>query len=138
MSIKVIDSTGKEVLVAGGSPGSAGVSSFNGRSGAVMPQDGDYTPQMVGALPITGGTVSGNIRLQGSATPGEKINFGEQDFAYISHPSVRKIEIRGKNGVNLKADLASNITLNGDPIATVDDLNSAIQAAILDSWEASY
>lgn len=71
MSIKVIDSTGKEVLVAGKSPGIAGVSSFNGRAGAVTPQAGDYTAEMVGAV-------------------------------------------------------------------TLSDVTSAIQAAVLDSWEGSY
>lgn len=34
-----------------GSGGSAGVSSFNGRSGAVVPEDNDYTAAMVGARP---------------------------------------------------------------------------------------
>lgn len=31
--------------------GSSGVITFNGRSGAVVPQEGDYTANMVGALP---------------------------------------------------------------------------------------
>ena len=30
------------------------VATFNGRTGAVMPQSGDYTPEMVGALPAAG------------------------------------------------------------------------------------
>lgn len=30
-----------------------GVSSFNGRAGFVMPQEGDYTPEMVGASPAS-------------------------------------------------------------------------------------
>lgn len=30
---------------------SGGVTSFNGRDGAVIPQEGDYTAAMVGALP---------------------------------------------------------------------------------------
>lgn len=34
----------------------AGVTSFNGRAGAVTPQTGDYTAEMVGALPIQTGT----------------------------------------------------------------------------------
>ncbi len=34
---------------AGGAAG--GVTSFNGREGAVSPQEGDYTAEMVGALP---------------------------------------------------------------------------------------
>lgn len=37
----------------GGGGGTAGVSSFNGRAGAVMPQNGDYTAAMVGARPDT-------------------------------------------------------------------------------------
>ena len=38
-------------IAAGG--GSGGVSSFNGRSGEVVPQAGDYTAEMVGALPAS-------------------------------------------------------------------------------------
>ena len=34
-------------------PPDTGVTSFNGRSGEVVPQEGDYTAQQVGALPIT-------------------------------------------------------------------------------------
>lgn len=37
----------------GGGGGTAGVSSFNGRAGAVTPQNGDYTAEMVGARPDT-------------------------------------------------------------------------------------
>lgn len=35
----------------GGGPITSGVSSFNGRSGAVLPKEGDYTAEMVGADP---------------------------------------------------------------------------------------
>lgn len=38
---------GEEII--GGGSASAGVSSFNGRAGDVMPQEGDYTAKMVGA-----------------------------------------------------------------------------------------
>ena len=34
--------------------GTAGVSSFKGRTGAVVPQSGDYTAEMVGAVPASG------------------------------------------------------------------------------------
>ena len=40
---------------------SAGVSSFNGRTGAVLPTAGDYTAAEVGALSTAGGTVTGPI-----------------------------------------------------------------------------
>lgn len=36
-----------------GEGGSGGVESFNGRSGAVVPQTGDYTAEMVGAIDQT-------------------------------------------------------------------------------------
>lgn len=35
----------------GGGSGTAGVSSFKGRTGAVVPASGDYTAAMVGAVP---------------------------------------------------------------------------------------
>ena len=40
-----------------------GVTSFNGRTGAVTPQAGDYTAEQVGALPVAGGTVTGELRI---------------------------------------------------------------------------
>lgn len=43
--------------------GTAGVQSFNGRSGAVTPQTGDYTAQMVGAIPKTGGDLTGDLEF---------------------------------------------------------------------------
>ena len=41
-----------------GGGGSGGVASFNGRTGAVTPQSGDYTAAMVGAVGLTGGESS--------------------------------------------------------------------------------
>lgn len=39
----------------------APVLSFNGRTGAIAPQAGDYTPAQVGALPTAGGSMGGNV-----------------------------------------------------------------------------
>ncbi len=47
MALYVIDKDGNQIRVAGGS----GVTSFNGRDGAVTPQQGDYTAEDVGARP---------------------------------------------------------------------------------------
>lgn len=41
-------------------PAAGGVTSFNGRTGAVQPQEGDYTAAQVGAVPLTG-----NVGLTG-------------------------------------------------------------------------
>lgn len=38
-----------------------GVSSFNGRTGFVMPQSGDYTPDMIGAIPLVRSAINGSI-----------------------------------------------------------------------------
>lgn len=50
-----------------GGGGGGGVTSFNGRVGAVLPLAGDYTPDMVGAVPtsrtINGKPLTGNITL---------------------------------------------------------------------------
>lgn len=55
-----------KVLSVVGGGGEAEVASFNGRTGAVVPQAGDYTAEQVGALPISGGTMTGNIDMGGN------------------------------------------------------------------------
>lgn len=65
--------------------GTAGVTSFNGRSGAVTPASGDYTAAMVGA--------------------------------------------RASDWMPTAADVGA---------ASMEQVNTAIQAAVLDSWEGSY
>lgn len=45
-----------------------GVSSFNGRKGAVIPEEGDYTASQVGAVPSTGGEMTGTLKLSMSGT----------------------------------------------------------------------
>ncbi len=47
-------------------PSAAGVTSFNGRDGAVTPQAGDYTAEMVGARPDTWMPTAADV---GAATP---------------------------------------------------------------------
>ena len=58
----------KVLSVVDGGGGASGVTSFNGRTGAVVPQDGDYTAEQVGALPVSGGTMTGNLILNGDPT----------------------------------------------------------------------
>ena len=56
-------STNSISLTGQGGGGATGVSSFNGRTGAVVPQDGDYTAEQVGALPVSGGTMTGALNM---------------------------------------------------------------------------
>lgn len=56
ISFKVTGIEGEEFTIEfteDGEGGSGGVESFNGRSGKVVPQAGDYTAEMVGAIPTT-------------------------------------------------------------------------------------
>lgn len=57
-----------KVLSVVGGGGASGVSSFNGRTGAVTPQAGDYTAEQVGAVSLSGGTMTGNLILNGDPT----------------------------------------------------------------------
>ena len=59
-----------KVLSAIGGGGAVGVASFNGRTGTVVPQDGDYTAEQVGALPVSGGTMTGNLDMGGNQIRG--------------------------------------------------------------------
>ena len=64
-----IDYEANSVTLLGGG-GEAGVTSFNGRSGVVTPEDGDYTAEQVGALPVDGGAMTGNIDMGGNDVTG--------------------------------------------------------------------
>ena len=85
--------------------GTAGVTSFNGRDGAVTPQEGDYTAAMVGARADTW--------MPSAADVG-------------ALPSTTAIPSK-----------TSDLT-NDSGFTTTEAVTAAIQAAILDSWEASY
>lgn len=66
-------------------PSEAGVTSFNGRTGEVVPQQGDYTAEQVGALSINGGTLNGVLNMGNNkitnVTPGTSsgnaVEFGQ-------------------------------------------------------------
>ena len=77
-------------------PPDTGVTSFKGRTGAVTPQAGDYTAQQVGALPITGGTVTGDVTIGGSSP---SLTLGDGS----GYPGLQ-FESLAKEGLRLQAD----------------------------------
>lgn len=111
--------------------GGSGVTSFNGRTGSVTPQNGDYTAAQVGAVPTTGGTFSGAVTFGGglhltSASPQDtNMPYFLGINAFASGGIVRWVAANGVpaaigavpitrtiNGINL----STNINLEGDSI----------------------
>ena len=60
----------KVLSVVGGGGSTAGVSSFNGRTGAVTPAQGDYTAALVGAVDKAGDTMTGDLDMSGNDVTG--------------------------------------------------------------------
>lgn len=54
----------------GGGSTTAGVSSFNGRTGAVTPVATDYPPDLIGAVNKSGDTMSGDLNMGGNKVSG--------------------------------------------------------------------
>lgn len=97
-----------ETLDAGGG---GGVSSFNGRTGAVTPQAGDYTAAQVGAVPTTrkvnGKPLSSDITLTASDVSARPDTWTPTAAQVGAVPTTRT--------VNGKA-LSSNITLTASDV----------------------
>ena len=95
------------------SGGTAGVASFKGRSGAVMPLEGDYTAEMVGARPDTWTPTAADV--------------GARPDTWT--PTAADVGARPDTWMPTAEDIGA---------ATPAGVAAAIQAAVLDSWEASY
>ena len=63
-------STNSISLTGQGGGGAAGVASFNGRTGAVTPDQGDYTAALVGAVDKAGDTMTGDLDMSGNDVTG--------------------------------------------------------------------
>ena len=59
-----------KVLSVVGGGGATGVASFNGRTGAVTPAQGDYTAALVGAVDKAGDTMTGDLDMSGNDVTG--------------------------------------------------------------------
>ena len=75
------------------------------------------TASSIGALPIEGGTITGNLRLKGSGNYGNMLNFGDSDYVHISEPTDDNMEIKAKN-INFVT--TGSLTLNSKKILTID------------------
>lgn len=62
-------------------PIDVGVTSFKGRTGVVTPEAGDYTAAQVGALALTGGTVTGDVSFKTRVSEGTSSATGDYSHA---------------------------------------------------------
>lgn len=122
-------------------PPDTGVTSFKGRKGAVTPQAGDYSAADVGALPISGGTLTGNLTIKGTGSYGMKINLGDGDYVHISEPTDDCLEIKAKkvNFVISSTD-ADSVAINGKPLAGKSLAGKSVQPEqemTVTAWEGA-
>ncbi len=76
-----------------------------------------YTASEVGALPVSGGTLTGDLRIKGSSNYGTKINLGDSDYVHFAEPSDDCLEIKAKKINFVVSDTTDKkFTLNGSAI----------------------
>lgn len=103
-----------------------GVSSFNGRTGAVLPQIGDYTAQQVGAIPVSGGTLTGPLVLPGNPT--ENLHAAPKQYVDALKPKTITVTLPASGWSNNQQTVtATGVTAN----------NAVTPSPAPASWEAA-
>ena len=60
-------------------------------------------------LPLSGGTLTGNLRLKNSSNYGLKLNFGDSDYVYFYEPTDDFLEIKGSRGIALNGTVTNTV-----------------------------
>jgi hypothetical protein len=67
-------------------------------------------------LPLTGGTLTGDLRLKDSSNYGMTLYFGDGSYCYISEPSDDKMTIHASNGVTIETGNSYYVEVNSKGI----------------------
>lgn len=114
---------------------STGVKSFNGRTGDVVPVNGDYTANQVGALPITGGTMTGDLKLQtaGYGTHALSFSTSSRRVTFFQDENGENINLFGVNdSFSASSNTDNNRTVNIAAVKTPVYDNDAANKAYVD------
>ena len=71
-----------------------------------------------GYLPLSGGTMTGDLHLGSSAGASPFIYFGDSSYVYIGEDADDHLTIRGSKGINFIVGSGYNVTINSANIAT--------------------
>ena len=115
-----------------GAAAGGGVTSFNGRGGIVSPQAGDYTAEMVGAIPTgdkgkAGGVAS--LDASGKVLPSQ---LPAMDYDAAGSAEAVKTWVQGQNYLKEHQSLAGYATetwVEGKGYQTAEQVNTAIESA---------
>lgn len=114
-----------------GAAAGGGVTSFNGRGGVVSPQAGDYTAEMVGAIPTgdkgkAGGVAS--LDASGKVLPSQ---LPAMDYDAAGSAEAVKTWVQGQNYLKEHQSLAGYATetwVEGKGYQTAEQVNTAIES----------
>ena len=87
--------------------------------------DVNLTAANIGALPISGGTVTGDLRIKGSGNYGTKINLGDGDYVHIYEAEEDCLEIKAKKtNFVLSDNTVRKFTINGSSLSECHNHNN--------------
>lgn len=127
--------------------GESGVTSFAGRTGAVTPQSGDYTAAMVGALPTSGGTMTGVLHIGADTgvyfdSQGKEarlqVSMEDPDYKFELLAGTASIVASGYNESITLSGVTCAAPTSASGIANKQYVDSSISAAIVGAIEGSY
>ena len=67
-------------------------------------------------LPLTGGELSGDLRLKGAENYGRTLRFGDGNYAYLQEDTDDHLKIYGDKGIELSTGSGYGVTINGNPL----------------------